>query len=265
MRPRGCSTGCVILVRQHEQQSVDGVLDDQRDPIADAGQRHGERREGDVPVRLRVRTRRVRAVRSAHPGDARLRADRAIRFFVGLARGEARGTLSAPRLQCCGVFFEALADRVQLGRVERFWDLLRRRGRLAGGNGAGGGGGYAVVEEVRPACARVLLLEVQREQAVGLRAAVRVPRPETRRGRDGGPETRRRVARGVVGAALDEERERLWGEEDVDVRFGCGGGEGERDCEFFRVLRPGVGRRFGWRGGRGGDGVCAGYEGELVC
>ena len=73
---------------------------------------------------------------------------------------------------------------------------------------------------------------------------MRVPRPEARCGHDAAPETGDGVARGI--AALDEEGQRLRGEEDVYVRFGRGGWERKRDCDLLRVLCPSVWRRLRW-------------------
>ena len=231
------------------------MLDDHRDLIANPRQRRRERGERHIPVLARPRRVEIAVGGgggggcSSHPSDAYLRPDRRVHFRVDLAVGETRhraagggGTL----LQRGGVLFEALADRVELGRVERFGDF---RLVVVGGGGGGGGG----VEEVGPARAGVLLLEVEREKAVGLRA-VRVPGPEARRGRDAAPEARGGVTRGRGGGvrALHQERERLRGEEDGDVRFGRAGREGKRDRDLLRVLRPRVRWRFWWGGGGGG-------------
>ena len=236
------------------------MLDDHRDLIAYSRQRRGERRERHIPVLTRPRRvggitiiargrrrrsgcgRRGRAHAHAHPGDAHLHPDCDVHFFVEFAIGEARRRAhrrraTTPCLQLRGVLFEALADRVELGRVERFWDLLGHGLRRRGG-GSGGGGS---IEYVGPARARVLLLEVQREQAVSV-CAVCIPRPEAGRGCDAAPQARGGVAWGV--AVLDEHGEGLGREEDVDVRFGCARRQRECQRELLRVLCPGVGRRW---------------------
>ena len=225
------------------------MLDDHRDLIANPRQRRRERGERHIPVLARPRRVEIAVGGGGnrHPSDACLRPDRRVHFRVDLAVGETRhrAATGSTLLQRGGVLFEALADRVELGRVERFGDF-----RLVVVGGGGGG-----VEEVGPARAGVLLLEVEREKAVGLRA-VRVPGPEARRGRDAAPEARGGVTRGRGGGvrALHQERERLRGEEDGDVRFGRAGREGKRDRDLLRVLRPRVRWRFWWGGGGGGGG-----------
>ena len=162
VRPHGCAAGRV-LVGQHEQESVDGVLDDQRDLITDSWQRRGERDERHVPVLTHPRKVLSAAVRGGHPSDTRLDPDCGVHFCVELAIREARRrrhalTGSDALLQRRGVLFEALADRVEFRRVERFRDFGVCGFRFFPRRGVVG-----VIEEVRPARAGVLLLEVQRE------------------------------------------------------------------------------------------------------
>ena len=222
------------------------MLDHHRNLRATPWQWCREHSKRHIPVLLRPRG--VSTIR-VYPRNARVRPDRGIHLFVGLAIGETgpRPAAVGRPLQLRGVLFEALANRIELGRVERFRDLGLPGRRI---------------EYVRPACPRVLLLEVQREQAVGVRA-VRVPRPEARGGRDAAPQARGRVAREVE--ALDEYGERLGGEVDVDVALRRARGERERYGDLLGVLRPGIGWR--WRLcwlGRKGIAIRAGYGNKFV-